>query len=239
MVPIWLHLLAMASLALALLCAGIIAIDEMRDPQHMGIMNLVWPLVALFGSVAVLWLYRRYGKLATHRAVIAAKRSGHESPNKARTPFAIMVAKGAAHCGSGCTLGDICAEWLAALFPVIAVWFGWHVLFAEKMFAVWILDFLFAYMFGVAFQYFTIAPMRARACARDLAGNQSRYAIADRVAGRHVWLHGLRWFVPVSAGARHPAADAVRRILVHDADCDAVRLSHQLSGELVAYPLRN
>jgi hypothetical protein len=28
------------------------------------------------------------------------------------------------------------------------------------MFAVWVLDFLFAYIFGVAFQYFTIVPMR-------------------------------------------------------------------------------
>lgn len=28
------------------------------------------------------------------------------------------------------------------------------------MFAVWILDFLFAFAFGIAFQYFTIVPMR-------------------------------------------------------------------------------
>lgn len=28
------------------------------------------------------------------------------------------------------------------------------------MFAVWILDYIFAYAFGIVFQYFTIAPMR-------------------------------------------------------------------------------
>jgi hypothetical protein len=43
---------------------------------------------------------------------------------------------------------------------MIAVWFGWHSVFSEKMYAVWIVDFLFAFVFGVAFQYFTIAPMR-------------------------------------------------------------------------------
>lgn len=44
--------------------------------------------------------------------------------------------------------------------PSIAVWFGWHNLFAEKTFAVWIVDFVFAFAFGVVFQYFAIAPMR-------------------------------------------------------------------------------
>ncbi|HEY2035021.1 MAG TPA: DUF4396 domain-containing protein [Rhizomicrobium sp.] len=40
------------------------------------------------------------------------------------------------------------------------MWFGWHWLFAEKIFAVWVLDFILAFFFGIAFQYFTIAPMR-------------------------------------------------------------------------------
>ncbi len=28
--------------------------------------------------------------------------------------------------GSGCTLGDIMAEWPVFLVPTIAIWFGWH-----------------------------------------------------------------------------------------------------------------
>ena len=75
-------------------------------------------------------------------------------------PFAVMVGKGTLHCGSGCTLGDICAEWLAFAFPAIAVSFGWHSLFGAKMFAVWLLDYIFAFAIGIAFQYFTIVPMR-------------------------------------------------------------------------------
>jgi len=83
-----------------------------------------------------------------------------EMPSKKLTPFPVMVANGALHCGSGCTLGDIVAEWLVFAVPAIAVWFGWQSLFGDKIFAAWIVDYLFAYAFGIVFQYFTIAPMR-------------------------------------------------------------------------------
>lgn len=83
-----------------------------------------------------------------------------EMLSKRLTPFPVMVANGALHCDSGCTLGDIVAEWLVFLVPKVAVWFGWHGLFGEKMFATWIVDYLFAYAFGIVFQYFTITPMQ-------------------------------------------------------------------------------
>lgn len=50
----------------------------------------------------------------------------------------------------------ILAEWLAFFIPAVAVWSGWKSLFETKMFAVWIVDYIFAFAFGVAFQYFTI-----------------------------------------------------------------------------------
>jgi hypothetical protein len=160
MIPAWLHLLATISVLTGIACAMVIVINETRDPQHMWIMNLVWPLTALFASVIALWAYFRYGGLATHAAVHSAKQRGEEPPSKRLTPFPVMVGKGAAHCGSGCCLGDICAEWLAFAVPGVAVAFGWQSLFAEKMFAVWILDYVFAFGFGILFQYFTIKPMR-------------------------------------------------------------------------------
>lgn len=88
----------------------------------------------------------------------AAKKT--KKTSKPQNPLAIMVAEGTSHCGSGCALDDLCAEWLAFAVPAIAVGLGWHTIFAEKIYAVWVLDFLFAYLFGIAFQYFTIAPMR-------------------------------------------------------------------------------
>lgn len=54
MIPDWLHVLAVASLVVAFVCSALIALDELRDPQHMWIMNVVWPATALFGSVVAL-----------------------------------------------------------------------------------------------------------------------------------------------------------------------------------------
>jgi Domain of unknown function (DUF4396) len=160
MVPLWLHALAIASLLAGVGCAVLIVIDECRRPQHMWIMNVVWPVTALFASFVAIWGYFRYGRLAHQALVRRAMECGEEPPHKKLTPFSIMVAKGAAHCGAGCTLGDLSAEWLAFAWPNIAIWFGWQSVFAEKMFAVWVLDFVFALLLGIAFQYFTITPMR-------------------------------------------------------------------------------
>jgi hypothetical protein len=60
------------------------------------------------------------------------------------------------------------AETLAFAFPGIAIWLGWHSLFADKTFAVWSLDFVAAYLTGIVFQYFTIAPMRGLGLASGL-----------------------------------------------------------------------
>ncbi len=57
-------------------------------------------------------------------------------------------------------IGDIAAEWLAFVLPAVAIWVGWHSVFSEKIYAVWVLDFVFAFALGIVFQYFAIVPMR-------------------------------------------------------------------------------
>ena len=160
MIPVWLHVLSIVSLALGFVSALIAAIDVARHPQHMAIMNVVWPVVALFAGPVALRAYYSYGRLAAHEAARPAMDKGEKMPSKKLTPFPVMVGKGAAHCGAGCTLGDIVAEWLVFFVPAIAVWFGYQSIFPDKMFAVWIVDFIFAFALGIVFQYFTIAPMR-------------------------------------------------------------------------------
>ena len=151
MIPPCLHGLSICILVLGACCAVVIASDVLLHPQRMRIMDVVWPVTALFGTVGTAWMYFRYGRLAAREPM---------QPARQELPFPIMVAKGASHCGSGCCIGDICAEWLAFVAPSVAVWFGWQSIFSEKMFAVWLLDFVFAFILGVAFQYFTIVPMR-------------------------------------------------------------------------------
>lgn len=139
--PPWLTALAWLSLGLGAATAAGIAIDILRRPPKMAVMRLVWPLCALFGHLAVLWFYLR------------AARGGEPGD-------AVAASKGALHCGAGCTLGDILAETLAALVPGVAVAFGYGTLFAREIYAIWVLDFLFAFAIGIGFQYFAIAPMR-------------------------------------------------------------------------------
>src|SRR5262245_33235264 len=133
MVPAWLHTLSILSLALGVLLALAVAADELRRPQAMWIMNVVWPVTVLYGTVFGLWLYLRFGRAQRPMVKMATAHPGHHHAEK---PFAARVAISTAHCGSGCTVGDLIAEWLAFFVPIIAIWFGYQSLFAEKMFAV-------------------------------------------------------------------------------------------------------
>lgn len=149
--PSWLHDLAIFSLITAGICAVIIALDILtKHPQNMWIMTLVWPITALWSGPR-LYAYYKVGRLSTKKRVQRAKERGEEPPNK-KKPFWQSVGVGATHCGSGCTLADICAEWFAFFVPVVI--FGSHV------FGTWVLDYIVALIFGIAFQYFTIKPMR-------------------------------------------------------------------------------
>jgi len=160
MFPHWFHQLSIAVLCLGALSSLVLLVDVIRRPQHMAVMNIVWPVTALFGTLAVLWAYFRYGRSASHPQHEIATAGDRTMDDMHETPYPVMVGKGALHCGSGCMLGDIAAEWLAFLVPSIAVLFGWGTLFSDRTFAVWGLDFVFAFLLGVAFQYFAIKPMR-------------------------------------------------------------------------------
>lgn len=153
--PAWLTTLSAISLIVAGLCALFVFVDVVRHPQKMWVMNVVWVVVMLFGSVVWLLAYLRWARAAS-------------DDDRSSTPMAVMTFKGSNHCGAGCMIGDIIAEWAAFAVPALAVAAGWPSLFAEKMFAVWVLDFVLAYALGVFFQYFTIAPMRHLGLGRGL-----------------------------------------------------------------------
>ncbi len=145
----WLVTVAWLSLTLAAVSAVAVALDLRRHPQHMWIMNIVWPLSALYAGPLGAWFYLRLGRQASQERVKAAQ-ARNETPPHRRKPFWQSVAVGATHCGSGCTLGDIVAEWTVFFLPVTL--FGSHVA------GTWALDYLLAFLFGIAFQYFTIKP---------------------------------------------------------------------------------
>lgn len=159
MFPSWLHELSIAALVVGGLCAAIVLVDVMRHPQKMAVMNVVWPVSGLFGTVLTVWAYFGVGRASSLEAMHMAKAEHRAMPSETQ-PFPCLVGKGTLHCGAGCMIGDLIAEWLAFFFPFVAVWFGWHTLFDEKIFAIWVLDFVFAFVLGIVFQYFAIVPMR-------------------------------------------------------------------------------
>ena len=180
----------MGFLAAGVICALVIAVDVSRYPQQMWIMDVVWPVTALFGTILVLAQYFTYGRSATRQEARGAKQQERKPANERLPPFAVMVANGTLHCGSGCALGDLAAEWLIFAAPAVAVAFGWHSLFQEKTFASWIVDFLFAFGFGVLFQYFTIAPMRGLSLGAGL-----RAAVKADTISITAWQIGMYGFM--------------------------------------------
>ncbi|HET9146695.1 MAG TPA: DUF4396 domain-containing protein [Acetobacteraceae bacterium] len=136
MPPHWLYWLSVASLCLAALSAILIIADLARHPQKMAVMNFVWPITALYFGPVALWAYRAMGRPG----------GGHNEK-----PFWQTTFVGATHCGAGCTLGDIIAEFFVFYAGiVIGSAFG-----AEL-----ICDYILAFALGIAFQYFSIVPMR-------------------------------------------------------------------------------
>ncbi len=105
-----LHAIAIVCLLLGGVSALVIIVDLFAGhAQQMWIMNLVWPITALYAGPLALWGYFTAGRLSTKHAVTEANRHGENPPGK-KKPFWQMVALGATHCGSGCTLADIVGE---------------------------------------------------------------------------------------------------------------------------------
>lgn len=84
--PQWLFLLAVVSLGVAILCTVFIILDLRGRPQHMWIMNLVWPITALYAGPLGLWAYYRIGRRATESGVQRAH-AEREEPHGKQKPF--------------------------------------------------------------------------------------------------------------------------------------------------------
>lgn len=145
----WIEAIGWLSLALGFAGALVILLDVYvrGHRQQMTIMNLVYPITALYWGPVAVWFYFTRGRRTSKRVI---ERRGRPDPDE--LPAWDVRSKAASHCGAGCTLGDIGAEWLV---------YGLGLTVAGK--ALWAdmpLDFAFAWVLGIVFQYFSIVPMR-------------------------------------------------------------------------------
>lgn len=136
-----LHVLAWASIVAGVFTAAAILIDVRAHPQRMPIMSLVWPITGLYTPVFGYWLYRWLGRSrATDR------------PMPEQRPFWESIFLSSTHCGAGCVLGDVIGPPLVSALGLT--------LLGRRLFADYVAEFAFAYVAGIAFQFFPIMRMR-------------------------------------------------------------------------------
>jgi Domain of unknown function (DUF4396) len=154
--PGWLTIIAWISLVAAAVSAGAIVYDIYGRGvrQHVRVMEAVWPITALFLGPLGRLAYTRIGR---PRVVSRAEPAYAQEPPEWHGVFI-----SATHCGAGCALGDLIAEWVvfAAALTIAGV----------TLWPEYLIDFTLAYAFGIVFQYYAIKPMS------DLSARQ---AIAD------------------------------------------------------------
>lgn len=170
-----LAVVAWSALALGFGCAGWILVDiyGRGHRQHLPVMEAVWPLTAMyFGPVAV-WAYRRFG----HAGMAG----------RTRRPRWPSVAVSVSHCGAGCVLGDVLAEFiLFALAGSIA---------GQPLFAEYVGDYAIAISFGIVFQYLVIARTRGLPRHKSLiaAGKSDFIALSAFEIGLFGWMALMRF----------------------------------------------
>ena len=176
--------IAWVSIAVALASSGVIAVDEVRHPQKMAIMNVVWPVTALYLSVFAMWWYFRSGRMMAKDA--PARKAADE--DKQKPPTWAQSALATSHCGAACALADVVTEFivfgLALTVAGSALWasFTW--------------DFVAAWTLGIVFQYFTIVPMRHLSPGAGIlaAMKADTLSITAFQVGMYGWM-ALVWFV--------------------------------------------
>ena len=157
MAPHWFELVAWLALALGFSSALVIAADItlLGNRQHMAIMNLVFPLTALYMGPVAVWAYFTRGRRMSHRHThIPMAAAGLANSPEPRDSW-WQVSLSDSHCGAGCALGDVGGEWI--------VWaIGWMIGSTAALGPEYILDLPLAWIFGIFFQYLVIAPSRGQ-----------------------------------------------------------------------------
>ena len=196
MAPHWFELVAWAALALGFASALVIAADVvlLGNRQHTAIMNLVFPLTALYMGPVALWGYLTRGRRMSHRQMQARAFDATSEPEARDSWWEVSLSD--THCGAGCALGDVGGEWI--------VWAtGWTIGSTAALGPEYILDLPLAWIFGILFQYFAIAPLRGQtgqlAPLRD-AIKSDTLSVLSFEAGLFGWMalsHYVIWRPPL------------------------------------------
>ncbi len=143
-------------------------------------MGLVSPITALYmGPVAVYMYWKALPVMEKNPMTPQMKALQERLKDKPPTLFQNILA--GYHCGAGCSIGDLIAE---SIVPTLGLIFAGE--FGSKL----ILDFVFAYILGIAFQYFTIVPMRGLSFGKGIAAAARADTISITLfeVGMYAWM---------------------------------------------------
>jgi hypothetical protein len=149
--PAWLEALGWISLVVAFISAAYLLYDfYLRGyRQKMPIMEVVYPLTALYFGPLAVWFYIKYGRPKSPKFQEEQSMNGRQTSDNVTWQ---QTSEAVFHCGAGCTLGDIIGEWLVFAFGITIA--------GKALYADFTFDFVLAWLLGILFQYFTIIPMR-------------------------------------------------------------------------------
>jgi Domain of unknown function (DUF4396) len=151
-------------------------------------------------------------------------------PAEPERPYWATMAIEVSHCGSGCTLGDLISEWLIFAFAITVA--------GSTLLAEYVGDYVLAVTFGIAFQYFAIAPMRGLGLRDGLkaATKADVISLTFFEIGLFAWMALMAFvFFP-----RTESPDAeLDRVLVDDATRHDHRLLQLLARERMARKARD
>ncbi|WP_446741977.1 DUF4396 domain-containing protein [Silvibacterium acidisoli] len=189
------HLFALLSLSISILSAVVISIDEAFNPQPMWIMNVVWPATALYFGPLALFFYFRVGRKPQKQAEDSSREQVQKKTEHIEDWTQIAMAT--SHCGAGCALADLVTEFVLFVFGIT--------LLGSELWASYLWDFVIAWMVGIAFQYFTIKPMRSLSPSQGLAAaaKADTLSILAFQVGMYGWM-AIVYFVFFRQPHLHP-----------------------------------
>lgn len=171
----WLEIVSWIAIVIGILQMIIIAIDVIRYPQKMmSIMNIVWPLTGLYFPLVGMWAYYKLGRSSgdmdnsdhdghmghhdhepehgNHKNMSHNDHMHHHGQRS--KPFWQSVFVSTTHCSSGCSLGDMIGVPIVALTGLTIA--------GSTLFADYAVEFILAYIFGIAFQYYGMGFKKQR-----------------------------------------------------------------------------
>jgi hypothetical protein len=191
MAPVWLTVAAWLYLSVCFCSAGIIAYDIAfgRRRQPMAVMNLVFPITALYFGPVALAVYWRFGRAGTRTTMLptsmslagvsgaaaAAVDTGMQMPGHAH-PDDLPGAVGSDSADGPASAVERAEPWWVTIAievshcgsgctlgdvvsELVIFWLGVKIA-GVTLGAEYVGDYILALMFGIVFQYFAIAPMR-------------------------------------------------------------------------------